>query len=1447
MTTSALTSSLTSAPTLASYLPHCLLERLARRPAMAGPELTRGPAVVMLSDIQGFTSLVEGYSRAGRDGLEALTGVLNQYFIELCDEVLAHGGDVLCIAGDAFLCTWPVDTAAAPADADAAPDAADDAPEAATAAAAALDATLLRAVHAAQCVQTRLHDRDAGRGYRFRTRIGIAAGTLDVALVGGVGGRWEVIASGPAMDAAAAAECICPPGGVTAAAESWARLKGRCSGDALADGMVALHALPRSLQGAPQRRTVAGLADMEAAELAPLLRPHVPPAVLARETGSEAWLAEFRPLTVLLADLPALVGGDAQALAQLHDSVVQFQQVIARFEGTLRVDVDDKGVMLLAVFGLPPRAHSDDARRAVRAAHALAQALAARGLARGIGIASGRAFCGAFGSDRRREYLVRGAVINLAARLMHATGSQVVCDHSTAQALRGAFELQALPALTVKGFAEPVRAWCPGAARDTAAAALRTPVGREEERRRLFELAQDLKARRQGGLVVVIGEAGLGKSILLAELRERARGLGLRVLQGAGGAIESRTGYFAWRPVFRALLRLDAAGGAAGGVAGGVAGVGAGVGADGFAGGGAAPTSAELAARVASRVAALMHHLPQWERLAPLLGDLLGLPLADSRLTAELSGAARAENTRQLAVAVLQMAAAQAPLLLLVEDAHWLDSGSWGVLNDLSAGVPGLALVVATRPPGSAEAAQALARLSAAPRAQTCNLDLLPPRAIAQLIAERLGVDAVPDSVLQLVQGRAEGHPFFCEELVQNLLESGALRVADDRCQLMNAATDALPSSVEGVILSRIDRLSPAQYLCLKVAAVVGLSFSLGAVAATLPPELNPAELPTHLLALSAANLTVSEEGGGFRFRHAITREVAYGLMPDAQRQPVHRAVAQWLEASGDGAANSTTDSALLAHHWSHAKVPDKTVHYLNLAGQQALRQGAFADALRIFTQARELHFTGAVRVDARRQAMWERGLGTAHYFLGDLPRSRQCIEAAVAMLDRHVPQTAPGRLAGLLAEAAQQAAHRRWPQRLLGRDAARREALDEVAEDYRTLGQIYYLDGEAASALVYVTLRGVNAGERAGPSPALARNLANMGTLCGFMGRPKWARWYGERAIEMAEQEGQVTAAAYVWNLFALMQAQAGRWAQAVQATTEAMQRVQRVGDYNLETEVWVVRSTALMMSGDFLRAQDAWEHQLALAQRKGNRQLTCWGLLDQAETLLARENTEAAAEVLTRALAIATAPSDGSSSMDKLHATALVRARQGRADEAAAAAREVLDTIARQSPTGYFWVHYAADATEVLIDLAHSQPSHPARADWLAQARRGHKSLVRLARVFGCVRPRVALLQASLHHIGGAADDARVQAQRALTMAEAMDMDFEAARARLLLGTWRQVSDPGAALQAAATTFDTLGAQWLATQARQALQGLDSAPGLPAAAASAASTVGAAGGRAG
>ena len=182
---------------LSSYLPKLLYRRLATLGRIAAPDAQCVSAAVLLSDIQGFTSLVASFTGAGRAGLEQLTWVLNRYFADLVEEVYAHGGDVLCIAGDAFLCYWPART---PED---------------------LGESALRAAQAGIAIQSRLHGRDAGRGHRFATRIGLSAGELSIAFVGGVGDRWELIVDGPALHGAADAERVCPPGEVVLSPTTW--------------------------------------------------------------------------------------------------------------------------------------------------------------------------------------------------------------------------------------------------------------------------------------------------------------------------------------------------------------------------------------------------------------------------------------------------------------------------------------------------------------------------------------------------------------------------------------------------------------------------------------------------------------------------------------------------------------------------------------------------------------------------------------------------------------------------------------------------------------------------------------------------------------------------------------------------------------------------------------------------------------------------------------------------------------------------------------------------------------------------------------------------------------------------------------------------------------------------------------------------------------------------
>ena len=1338
-----------AAHALSSYVPRLVYRRLATGGPLTAPEAQLASAAVLLSDIQGFTSLVASFTDAGRAGLEQLTWVLNGYFADLVEEVFAHGGDVLCIAGDAFLCYWP---AATPHD---------------------LGETTLRAAQAGKAIQARLHGRDAGRGHRFATRIGVSAGALSVAFAGGVGDRWELIVDGQVLHDAADAERACTPGEVVISPTAWPLVAHRCDGRPLDGAGVALVAVRDGL--APLLHT----AQQELRVPEPLLRPFVPPSVLDRGVSEMAWLAEQRGLTVLMADLPQLGDATAASLERTHVSVRAFQQVAERFEGTVRVDMDDKGVMVLAVFGLPPRAHEDDALRAIHAARALREALTALGVRCGIGVATGRAFCGAFGSDLRREYMLRGDVINLAARLMHVAGATVVCDHATTLSVRGRVSFEALAPLMLKGRAQPVQAYLPLDASERVPRATPPMIGRLRERAVLDAQLHAMLDGGAGGLTIIEAEAGLGKSRLMADLAARAEAPGVRVLTAAADAIESNTAYYAWRPVFRAVFGLDAT----------------------------------LDAAIArERVIKKMATLPEVARLLPLVNEVLAIQIPDNELTREMVGEVRAQNTRQLLATVLQREVATMPTLLEVEDAHWLDSNSLALLLEVLQSVRPLLAVIATRPPAD-PVSQEYRRLERLAGSNTLRLEGLAPEEMATLMRQYLNVKELPPALLTLVQERVAGHPFFCQELLQTMLEAGVIRAADGVCQVGDLSVLDLPSSVEGVILSRLDRLSPGQQLCLKVAAVIGRVFRQRTLQEAHPLEEEREAVPAHLAALVAINLTAPEApppDPSYQFRHAITRDVTYELMPLVQRQPLHRAVAEWYERYY--ADDLEPHCALLAHHWARALDAAKTITYLERAGQQALRSGAFAEAQLFYSQAIELHRGGGVPADNLRRALWQKGLGAAHYFLGDLQQSRLHLENAVGLLDCPVPESKAAVLRGVLVAVCGQVLHRLFSGRYLGRRHVDRAAFDEAAECYRTLGQIYYLDGEQAPRLVYVTVRGVNMGEAAGPSPALARNLSNMGTLCGFSGMQRWADWYARRAIGMAEQEGQYAAAAYVWSINSLTEAQRGNWKAAKAANAEALRRVQQLGDYNVEAEIWVIRATVNLCEGDFAAAPEAWQRARALAERSGNAQILCWSLLDEVDTFLGRGDTGSAARVLETALAVPTGASDGSSTIDKQRATAVTRLREGRYAEAVAAADVVVKMVTRQPPTGYHWVDCFASAVEVYLCVQESggEYARGRRRELARRASRGCKVLTRLSRTFGNVRPRSWLLRGLLHLQGNQRAQALKAFGSAAAIAAEMDMPFEQARAQLELARAAHGDDRARLVRDAAAVFEQLGATY-------------------------------------
>jgi len=304
-----------------------LAERLAAGGPLSEAESVRVHAALMLSDIEGWTLRVDQLSGIGPEGLDELGSALNAYFIQLAKIVYSHGGDVLSGTGDAFLCCWLARDADGLAEATA------------------------RAAQAALAFQASANEQPDPGGRRLRTRIGIAAGELHITTAGGVNGRWELLPLGTPLTDVAAAEKGAPPGGVAAAASAWEQLAGHAEGVELAQsGLVALTAPP------PQAHRVT-LPERDLDVSAEALAPFVPAPVRGWPAGSGVeWLAELRRVTVVMVSLIDTGGGWARRIELSRLAMRTFQEAIARFEGASKPGIDNKGLTLSGVFGLPPRA-----------------------------------------------------------------------------------------------------------------------------------------------------------------------------------------------------------------------------------------------------------------------------------------------------------------------------------------------------------------------------------------------------------------------------------------------------------------------------------------------------------------------------------------------------------------------------------------------------------------------------------------------------------------------------------------------------------------------------------------------------------------------------------------------------------------------------------------------------------------------------------------------------------------------------------------------------------------------------------------------------------------------------------------------------------------------------------------------------------------------------------
>jgi class 3 adenylate cyclase/tetratricopeptide (TPR) repeat protein len=1333
-----------SQPAAHGFVSRLLTEVLVASDGAPQPAVRHLTGAVMLSDVAGFTTHVEAMNHRGPAGLERFARALDEYFVRLMAHVLEQGGDVVTIAGDAFFCVFP--------DAD---------PQVA----------VRRAVTAALLIQRDLDGHAIADDRRFGTRIGIAAGDLSFAPLGGVGGQWHLVVTGSAVDEVEIAEHVVPVGRILVAPGAGRWLDGLegVSASPTADGFLLARGARPPVAGDDRRVAAApALADHLAAPYAPSFLRAPGGAVDPR------WFAEFRQVAVGVTSM-RIVLGDAADVATAHASIGAAQRILLDLGGNIEVAIDSKGLTVASLFGLPPTAHENDAERAVRAALRLQRELTALGVPASTGVTTGRAFCGLFGDRQRRQYAIAGNVINRAARLMEHADGGVLCDDAAVSAVRGRVQFTDLPPVLLRGLSASVAARVPRPERVDRVDSDRPMVGRADERARLRSSLHALLADGTGDTVVVLADAGLGKSRLLAAVGDEATRLEVPVHHVAGDAIDRSTSYQAWQPLFAALLRDEQR-------------------------------------RPVEVARDLLAASPDLHELLPLLDAVVPIDVAEDARTAALTGDARAASTNSLLTRLVETALAGRPAVLLVDDAHWLDSLSWDLLRRVVHQVPSLLTVVGSRP--VTDDADQLEQFAATTSSTQLVLDQLPDADVDELVRVRLGVSAVPADLAGFVRARCDGQPFFCEELLEAMLGAGTITVVDGRCVTTDLEASDVPSTVEGVIVARIDALRPHEQVTLKVAAVLGRSFDASALAAVHPLAVDPEEVAEHLAAFAAAALTERDErteAGAHAFRHVLTRDTAYGMMTSDQRVHVHRAASAWYEERADA-----TPAALIAHHCEHGLRFDAAVDHLERAANQALRAGSFREAVRSFDRATVLRERHDVVVERTRTALWDKGIGTGQYFLGDLSAARDHLQRAVAVLHRPIARDPRRAVGGLVREAALQVAHRARPRRYLERRADEAVVLDAAVDCYKILGQIAYLDGDPPAPLMQLTMAGLNIGEESGESANLASIMVNVGTLLDVAGAHRWGDWYSERAIAMAASAGTDAAGAYVHNINALMQGQRGRWDAALAANDRALQLLDAVGDDSLAADVWLTRSLINICAGAFDAAAGCWPNVVAIADRRENERMRCWGWLDAGQTLLGADDLDGAAAAWDEVERIPYDPRDGMTLIERHHTLAELRLRQGDDAAALANADAVVRIVGERPPSGFHWAVWCAAAAEVPLTVAGRTPAGVGRSELLRSARVALAASRKLARQFPTVRPRVHLLDGVLAWHEGNHERATARWLRALELAEQRDMTFERGRALLELGA-RGLHGGADALQEAQAVFTALGARHLAATAER------------------------------
>ncbi|HSL28725.1 MAG TPA: tetratricopeptide repeat protein, partial [Anaerolineales bacterium] len=1069
---------------LYAYIPTDRRYALAR--GMDLPDSASGAA--LFADISGFTPLTEALVRAlgPQRGAEELTGWLNKIYDALIAEIESYRGSVIGFSGDAMTC-WFDDR-----------DPGDSAALRATAAALAIQQTMQ------SFARVEISGADS---VSLAIKVVVTVGAARRFLVGDPAIQLVDVLAGETLYRLDVGEHQAKRGDVLLDSPAVA---------ALGEQIDVMEWREDSRSGERFAVVKQLKTTVETDPWPPLedegineerVRPWLLPPVYERlMSGMGEFLTELRPTVALFLSFSGIdYDRDREAQSKLTVYVRAVQRILARYDSyVLQLTIGDKGSNFYVSFGAP-LAHEDDAIRAARAALELRDLQLEFITDVQIGVSQGLSRAGACGSMFRRTYSAMGDGVNMAARLMqNAPSGEVLVNESVRKATADNFTWEELPPLRLKGKSEPVTVFRLLSRQERQGIRLHEPryalpmVGRAAELA-LIEQRLEHALPGHGQIVGITAEAGMGKSRLVAEVIRLAAERNMLGYAGECQSYGTSTSYLVWQSIWRGFFQLDP-------------------------GWSPAEQVEALERQVLEIDPALLPRLP-------LLGTVLNLSIPDNDLTGSFDAKLRKESLEAFLVDCLRRRARVRPLLLVLEDSHWLDPLSHDLLEVIGRAIADLPvlIVLAYRPPQ-------LERLLAPRVSQLFHfteiaLTDLPAEEIEQLVSLKLeqiyGEQArLPRLLIEKISARAEGNPFYIEELLNYLHD----REIDPQQPEALEQID-LPDSLYSLILSRIDQLSENQKTLLKVASVIGRLFRAAMLWGVYNQFGDQARVRSDLDTLSALELTpmdTPEPELAYLFKHILTQQVAYETLSFATRAMLHDQIGQYIEKTYTETLEQYID--LLAYHFEHSENLLKKREYLLKAAQAAQADYANTAAITYYRQVLPL-LPEAEQVGVMLK------LGQVFELVGEWKDARQMAQGAEALalrLDDTSGQAQAQQAMGwLLRKQGEYAEAEAW----LLHARANYEKLDDsagISHVLADIGEIYRLQGKYPEAREYYEESLTLAESMADAwlrRKARAHALKGAGTVATWQGDYAMARELNQESLALRRELGDTPGVATLLN----------------------------------------------------------------------------------------------------------------------------------------------------------------------------------------------------------------------------------------------------------------------------------------------------------------------------